>query len=436
MVNAKSMDVSKPGKAAPDPTARPVIVGHKPLLKDPMVSGDQAAADTQKSVEEKPLTPHAEKVIAPPVADEVPAEQKSPEPTSENPEASGAAADKADTAKSEEESDSPPESDDAAVVDALAEQAGNSKKKPGEQTDEEKKRQDAIDKLIEEKKYYIPTKAASRKRKARWNLVALLVLLFGAGGYLLVDAGIVGAGIKIPFNFIPEPSEPVSSVQQTAAPIQPTAPQPADTTPPLEEIKPVAVVGKSVTTGQSIKYTSSDIGLEFTYPKGWGEVKALKYIGDDKKWRLGTEVTIEFSANPQARATLRSRDYKNNGGGRGGAYWDAPIEYTFRQTESITSGLRVQNQPWDGRHTEKILIDEENLKASASCDQFMSAITINAYPYLRTNKTFDTGNFYLLIRDAPADGSGIDLTGCDNIDNLIKDTKDPFLLFARSIKAV
>src|SRR5438309_2364197 len=43
--DTKVFDVAKPSQAQPDSTARPVIVGHRPQMSDPMVRG-QAAQNT------------------------------------------------------------------------------------------------------------------------------------------------------------------------------------------------------------------------------------------------------------------------------------------------------------------------------------------------------------------------------------------------------
>jgi hypothetical protein len=188
------MDVAKPGKSAPDSTGRPVIIGHKPLLKqDPMVNGD-SNKDAEETADEKLAPLHGEKVIAPPEdvppkeeTAEAPA-QPAPEPAEEKPEE-----------KPQEET---PVGDDSAAVDAVAEQA-NAKKKDGEISEEDIKKQEALAKLVEEKKYFVPINVASRKRNARWSVVILILLLLFVGAYLAADAGVVKAPFKLPIHIIP-----------------------------------------------------------------------------------------------------------------------------------------------------------------------------------------------------------------------------------------
>lgn len=269
--------------------------------------------------------------------------------------------------------------------------------------------------------------------KSQSGFAAIHLLVF------LVLFGIIGfTGWKVYDTQRPNSKSVDSATKSNTGPIKQKTPQ---SDPLQEEIIPVLVKGSSKALGQSVEYTSQEIGIAFTYPVSWGDVELTKYVGDEKKWRIGTEVKVNFSASPHAKATIRSRDYKVLNGGRGGAYWDAHTEFLVRNNTADSSslgrvGVEVKDHAWDGEYAEKVLINDNNLKVYAACSNFTGAITMNAYPYLKTNKTFDTGNFYFLIREARADGSGLDTTGCDNIDSLIKDTKEMFLQFARSIKSV
>lgn len=157
-----------------------------------MVNGTKSDADTQKAEAKVSETPHAEKVIVPPSSLEVPAEK----PAEAEP---APAAEKEEPAAPAEEN---PASEDSAVIDAVADQAGANKKKDGELSAEEKKHQEEIQKLIEDKKYFVPINVASKKRNARWSVVILVLLLLAAGGYLVVDAGLAGKGIKLPVELI------------------------------------------------------------------------------------------------------------------------------------------------------------------------------------------------------------------------------------------
>ncbi len=204
----KEMDVVKPGKSAPDSTARPVIVGHKPILQqDPMVNGDSASGleKEDKTAEEKVVV-HAAKVIEP-LKEEAKPEIVTAEPAEPKPADTPAPEAEPDEPAAEPEKDEKPAveepaSDDSAVVDAVAEQAGSKKKKDDELSEEEKKKQEAIQKLIEEKKYFVPINVASRKRNNRISVVILILLLLLVAGYVVLDMGLVDLGISLPIDLI------------------------------------------------------------------------------------------------------------------------------------------------------------------------------------------------------------------------------------------
>lgn len=189
--NDKKPDVAKPGKSAPSATARPIIVGHKMLQNDPMVNGE-TNQDQPKPAEEKPAEPgRTGKIIEPPKA-EIAADEK----------LSDIKADDTTTAKVEATPEEKSAAEDAAIVDAVAEQASSSRKKDGELSEDEKKHQEEIQKLIEDKTYFVPIKLASHKRNARWGWAVFILLLLAAGGYLAVDAGLVSTNIELPIDLI------------------------------------------------------------------------------------------------------------------------------------------------------------------------------------------------------------------------------------------
>lgn len=184
----KTMDVAKPGKSAPDTSARPVLVTHRPMVQDPMVkegtsTEDKTADDTKSKLEP---TTHGGKVISPVSDPPIAEDSKEPEAEPAKPE------------KSQEET----RAEEAAVVDAVADQATADKKKQNELSDEEKAKQKTIQKLITEKKYFVPVGQVSHRRNQRLLIVFLALLLIAAGGYLAVDAGIITTNIKLPVDII------------------------------------------------------------------------------------------------------------------------------------------------------------------------------------------------------------------------------------------
>jgi hypothetical protein len=147
-------DVASPGKSAANATSRPIIVGHGPMMEDPMV---QKSKDQEG--EPKPATKPAPKIIEPPkgaaseVQTEKPAEPEPAKPT--EPTAT--------------------ESDSSAVVDAVADQTKD-KQKEDELLKAEAEKQAHLDQLVTEKKYFVPLGVSHRKKANRVGIVLLIVL--------------------------------------------------------------------------------------------------------------------------------------------------------------------------------------------------------------------------------------------------------------------
>lgn len=183
-------DIAKPGKSAPSATSRPLIVGRGLALKDPMVSPsseDAAPNDTAQPVQvtvRKVITPPSEKSAKKFETDNVENQSDAP------------AIEKTDSA--------PVEQSSKAVVDALANQTA--KHHQSQPSEEDIARMAELEKLIEDKKYFVPIGEVTRRRHAQQLLVAIIIflILFAIGGYLALDANLIETDIILPFDFIGE----------------------------------------------------------------------------------------------------------------------------------------------------------------------------------------------------------------------------------------
>jgi hypothetical protein len=190
------MDVAKPGKNAPDASAKPVIVGHGPMVRDPMVNADTDAEVEKPESEEQASVPAVsigKKVIAPITQEEEPKEAES----------SDAAAPTSEPSPEEPKADETSEatdSADSAVVDAVIDQVGT--KEPEGQSEEERKRQEELDKLVAEKKYFVPLGKAHRNSNRMLFIFTLFLLVVFLGLLLAIDAEIIAADITLPFDVL------------------------------------------------------------------------------------------------------------------------------------------------------------------------------------------------------------------------------------------
>lgn len=198
------VDVAKPGKTAPDASTRPLIVGHRPLVKDPtMVSSNEVESNTETADTPKFSPSRSPKIVTPITAPAEPAPLPDATEASKTDSSAEIAPSPAEIAMLKEqapevtetstemrvEEDAPAPSN-AAAVDMLAEQAAT-RKKPGTVSDEEIAKAQAIHKLIEERTYNVPISKAHHSRNTAL-LIGLTVLLVVVGAAAFaVDAGVL-----------------------------------------------------------------------------------------------------------------------------------------------------------------------------------------------------------------------------------------------------
>lgn len=206
---AQIMDVSKPGKVPAEPSARPVIVGHKPMVQDPMVTSPEADNPDEKQPKEdaQPISPSSGKKVIVPLGEQ--AENAPPsgeQDAADTPEDTGSQQPAADEAKAEEQSETPESTDvisESAVVDSVVDQVDIGTKREEEQkAEEERKKAEALEKLIVEKKYFVPIGKTHRtSKKGIWVFTAVLLLIF-IGLIGAIDAEVLEAGFSLPFDFL------------------------------------------------------------------------------------------------------------------------------------------------------------------------------------------------------------------------------------------
>lgn len=201
----KTMDVSKPGESVPDISARPVLVTRRPMVQDPMVKDDKKPEEEPVIESEQPkeeLTVRGGKVIKP-LSEQKEADSSNESDEKEETAAEGEEKTDPEPAKPEKTEEEKTQAEEAAVVDAVADQAElKGKKKEGELNPDEKAKQEALQKLITDKKYFVPVGQVSRRRNRRTLLVFVVFLLLLAGTYLAFDAEVIKTNVTLPVDLI------------------------------------------------------------------------------------------------------------------------------------------------------------------------------------------------------------------------------------------
>ena len=202
------MDVSKPGKVAADSSARPVIVGHRPMVQDPMVTSPEDDNPEQPAIEEPSIkSPSASKRVISPISEEEKAEEATEAATEESDEDSDqiVAAEEStpDTSHTTDETPDKPTDSEAAVVDTVIDQVDIGSKREAEQkAEEDRKKQEAIDKLVAEKKYFVPIGKTHTQKNTGIMILTVLLLFVLLGLLAAIDAEIIEVGFNLPFDLI------------------------------------------------------------------------------------------------------------------------------------------------------------------------------------------------------------------------------------------
>lgn len=184
-------DVAKPGDTPADATSRPVIVNRNSMIKDPMVTEPEPA--TEQPPEEKlagESTVEPKKVIKPLTKDK-------PETTTGEDTGKASATEAQEATKTDSDDVS-----DSAVVDAVLDQVAENKQQAVDDA-EAKQRQELVDKLVQEKKYFVPLATAQHRRNNKIALIMVGALVPLVVGILLaIDADVIDIGIDLPFDLI------------------------------------------------------------------------------------------------------------------------------------------------------------------------------------------------------------------------------------------
>lgn len=199
-------DVSKPGESAPHPNSKPIIVGHKPMIKNDPMMAEEDSKDESSEAPAKQLKPKREAVIEPPAAVEKeikPSEEADDNQAAEKlaqPEVSTGIEDEKDNLQNTDRTDSIT----SPAVEALADEAGKTQQQKQE-SEAAKKRQEEINKLITGGKYKLPIHDTVYGGSSHFNLFVnflLIILLIAVGIVLAIDAGWLNLPIDLPFDLI------------------------------------------------------------------------------------------------------------------------------------------------------------------------------------------------------------------------------------------
>jgi hypothetical protein len=339
----KFFDVSRPGKTAPSNSSRPAIVGHRTIMKDPMLNrasneadaaarddpsaakitkikltpSDEAVADAQKAeVNEKAAEPpkvvksveteqaesleRADKNQTPQVAHEVPVNASVATPVKD---------------------ETPVKHEAESTETDTAEMPADDKKLTDKKLEEEIAKQEALEMLVNDKTYFAPI-GEKKLRRSRQNWFILGVLVLAVSGYSVLDAQIIKNNINLPVHVFKLKTAPLEQTVVNVAPVSlVTLPQsglklPIDTkiwtaSPPSNSSRGVAVTIKA---DDSSKFNSTVYFSEY-------KKSTVPVVADASQYtHLGTE-PITGSINGSLYFYHQVRKYTIDSGSKAGTFY-------------------------------------------------------------------------------------------------------------------
>ncbi|MBI1857137.1 hypothetical protein HY003_03030 [Candidatus Saccharibacteria bacterium] len=195
-------DVAKPGKTPANASSRPIIVTHHPIIKDSVVVGDTdkkdetPAVDATSSQQSAHISNYAGKIIKPMETsdDSVSIEDTSAVSTESN------ESSKEDTEISAPQTNDTDESPEARVAEETSQKEAE-EKSASKEAKEAEERDVRLQKLVEEKKYFVNVSENHRQNGTKPIAVILLLLfLVVCGVYFAIDADIIKTDLKLPYS--------------------------------------------------------------------------------------------------------------------------------------------------------------------------------------------------------------------------------------------
>jgi hypothetical protein len=317
----KVFDVSKPGQATADATSRPIIVGHRPTMNDPMMKGDgvpeTSTVPTPIQVamaDEEPqhIAPHS----AEPASSFMPNENSVPTPQPEEVHLTSAEQPQSPEPVLEENSQ---DSNPGSNFTSLGSLIGPDDEKSADNDHHQPQNHDGgFSKPPEDNNAWQDappfgkTQGAGPRHKwpkiFGWIFGTLFIIV--AVFYLAIDLGIVQSDMKLPFHIF---NKQKASTVVTSTP--PPAPAKVQPSPP-----PAATVPTGFT-----EYKLAGTNLSFAYPTVWGAPTDTPDPGFSK--RGGTNKTdgtyahvVNFATNKDVQLAFTSSKYLP--AARGALYYD------------------------------------------------------------------------------------------------------------------
>jgi hypothetical protein len=268
-------DVSKPNRVSPSATSRPVIVGHHPIMNDPMVKNEQISGGGSVQPTKIPITESGITVGEAMAAQPAPMDQGSPavfsDPADE-PEPQAAIVPEANHPESVAHGPFT-EIDPPAAAEPQPELP-----KPAPHSEPH------IEGL------HFP--AAKRRNPSKMIFAGILVLLVAA--YLALDSGLVNAGVSMPFHIFKQKAK-----------VATTAPAPAASQP--------VVTAPSLPAGFK-EYKLASTNLTFAAPAAWGDPTSITDPGYSKR-STGAQsdgtyaYLVNFATNKNMQVAVTSSKY-------------------------------------------------------------------------------------------------------------------------------
>lgn len=279
-MDERVFDVSKPNRSAPSASGRPIIVGHHPIMSDPMV---------RRHDSEPPPAASQPEPISPPIeAPAVPHTMTHDFPS---------------VSHQKEETLPPVDGDLANISDSLSADTeatptgvGGNDQQFIHPEQAEKPQHHWTPPSDRPSVTPAPIGHHPRGKKKVAGLIALVVAVL-IGAYLLIDANVVGKDIDLPFHVFKQDDKTKSAATTTQTSSR-------SNSSPTQTSLPEGYVN----------YKLADTGLNIPYPSAWGEPTAIAEMGYAK--RGGTNKAdmtyahlIDFATNKDVQIVVTSAQY-------------------------------------------------------------------------------------------------------------------------------